>query len=215
MLEYSGFVYEWIDKKYMLSDNHPWLYIGSHKGNINDGYIGSGKIFKRSFRRRSCDFERRILEFVYGDQYKIFEREQFYLDMIDEGDFGKKYYNLKKTAEGGGASGIYHSLYGKQHKESTKQHWSVVRKGRFTKEESSRSKIWILSLDNGDTEICISLRDYSLSNGYRRELIGKVSRLERNYTSNGSCKIVKAKCYDKNLYEIVNNEVILKNKDDN
>ena len=50
-----AFVYSWHDK---LTNKH---YIGSHKGNLDDGYICSSKIMLIEYIQRPSDFERTIL----------------------------------------------------------------------------------------------------------------------------------------------------------
>lgn len=89
-----GFVYIWYDRKYKR------YYIGSHKGNIDDGYICSSSWMKRAYKRRSYDFKRKILKIVESKS-DLLEEEQKYLDLIKDEELGKKYYNLKKKAAGG------------------------------------------------------------------------------------------------------------------
>jgi len=43
-MEYVGFIYMWTN----IENNRK--YIGSHKGNIDDSYIGSGKRFKNAVK---------------------------------------------------------------------------------------------------------------------------------------------------------------------
>jgi hypothetical protein len=51
----EAFVYKWTNAK----TNE--YYIGVHKGHINDGYVGSGKIFKQKYNKYKDDFNREIL----------------------------------------------------------------------------------------------------------------------------------------------------------
>ena len=90
-----GFVYIWYDKK------HKRYYIGSHKGHENDGYICSSSWMKRAYERRPHDFKRRIISRVNTNRNDLLNEEQKYLDLIEEHELGKKYYNLKKNAYGG------------------------------------------------------------------------------------------------------------------
>ncbi len=70
-------------------------------GTLADGYTGSGKLFKRAFNKRPEDFKRRILYFLTENDVKLLrDKEQYYLDMIKYEELNKKYYNLKKSADG-------------------------------------------------------------------------------------------------------------------
>ena len=90
----SGFVYEWTNKI------NGKKYIGSHIGNLNDNYIGSGTIFSRALEKYGIEnFERQILEIV-DDISRLREREQFYIDKVDAAR-NKLYYNVKPTVGGG------------------------------------------------------------------------------------------------------------------
>lgn len=90
----TGFVYLWENKI------NGKKYIGSHVGSVDDGYIGSGKIFNRAIEKYGIEnFERKILEYV-EDKSTITEREQYYLDLYDAAN-NKEFYNLKPKAGGG------------------------------------------------------------------------------------------------------------------
>jgi hypothetical protein len=90
---YIGFIYKWTNK------NNNMFYIGSHKGNINDGYVGSGTLFKEEYKLNKIDFERKILEYVNNEE-NILVREQFYLDLYDVKN-NKLSYNLNPKTSGG------------------------------------------------------------------------------------------------------------------
>jgi hypothetical protein len=79
-------------------------YVGSHKGSVNDGYVGSGKRFKFAYKKRSEAFEREIL--YTGEHYQ--EVEDLILKTLDvEND--DKSYNLKAIGWGGCKKGIKRS----------------------------------------------------------------------------------------------------------
>lgn len=84
-----GFVYRWSD-----SSNGKY-YIGSHRGDINDGYIGSGYYFKKAYKKRKECFSREIL--YIGKDY--IELEEFILQELDcKNDINS--YNLTNSARG-------------------------------------------------------------------------------------------------------------------
>ena len=102
--EYTGFVYIWYDRKRKL------FYIGSHMGNLEDGYIGSNTRLQRSYKKRPEDFKRRILYFHLSTISKeLLLKEQEFLDRIKHEELHLKeniqnnttrYYNIKPTASG-------------------------------------------------------------------------------------------------------------------
>jgi hypothetical protein len=86
----TGFVYKWIDS------SNDMYYIGSHKGTVDDGYIGSGVHFNRAYSKRPEMFSREIL--YTGEHY--LELEEFILEELDAANDNMS-YNLKNTAIGG------------------------------------------------------------------------------------------------------------------
>lgn len=86
----SGFVYKWVDS------SNDMYYIGSHKGTVDDGYIGSGTHFNRAYSKRPECFTRQIL--YVGEDY--LELEEFILEELDAANDNMS-YNLKNTAIGG------------------------------------------------------------------------------------------------------------------
>lgn len=94
MKNYAGFVYEWTNKLNGMK------YLGSHKGNINDGYIGGGKLFIRAVKKYGIEnFTREIVELVPNID-DIFGREEYYLKERDCAN-NPLYYNISPTAHGG------------------------------------------------------------------------------------------------------------------
>jgi hypothetical protein len=62
----KAFVYCWTDHKTNM------LYIGSHKGTIDDGYICSSKIMMEEYNLRSSDFTRQIIaEGTWDEMFKF------------------------------------------------------------------------------------------------------------------------------------------------
>jgi hypothetical protein len=92
---YDGFVYKWTNK------TNGKFYIGSHYGRTDDGYIGSGIYFRRAYKLNPEHFDRSILEFVQGSRTVLQEREQHYLDMIDNLSNRDDCYNISPQSSGG------------------------------------------------------------------------------------------------------------------
>jgi group I intron endonuclease len=125
-----GFVYKWINIK-----NNKW-YIGSHFGDINDGYTASGNAIKKAFKKYGLKFF--IREIIYvGSDYK--EQEHLILTQTNAANDPLS-YNLKNTSIGGDVwvgrkdtdeykeylkkisqPGEKNGMYGKTHTEEVKE----------------------------------------------------------------------------------------------
>lgn len=172
MKEYYGFIYQWVDA------SNGFKYIGSHYGTEDDGYVSSNIIMNRVHKRRPNDVTRTILEYIKIDDKKfMYEREQFYLDMIDDSELYNsinrknktyKYYNMKKSAVGGnGSIGSNGALRDKQkyyHKQTLVQKFFSESdnitdewiKGVPKSKISSRGKRWYTNLSTGESKRLIN-----------------------------------------------------------
>ena len=101
--EKYGFVYIWFDRK------NKRYYIGSHWGFEDDGYVCSSNWMYNSYKRRPEDFKRRILIRHYGTREALYEKEQYWLNMIQDHELAThqktkakretvRYYNISKVA---------------------------------------------------------------------------------------------------------------------
>ena len=79
----SGFVYLW------KNTVNNMRYIGSHKGTIDDGYIGSGKYFKNAYKKNPENFKRSII--YIGEDFLEYEEELLEFINVKDND---KFYNL-------------------------------------------------------------------------------------------------------------------------
>lgn len=101
MLSY-GFVYLWTNTENGMK------YIGSHHGNEDDGYIGSGVYFRRAYELTPSTFVRTILEYntVIDDPYYTRALEQKHLDSVPQIHLNEEYYNLTSNVFGGWSKGL-------------------------------------------------------------------------------------------------------------
>ena len=130
-------------------------YVGVHKTkNLNDGYMGSGKIIRQAIQKYGIDnFKKEILEF-FNDSESMLKKEK---EIITENFLSQeKVYNLRRGGAGGfdfitknklnltpeslrkraEAIKLSHKLnpreyIGKKHSEETKQHLSEKRKSFY------------------------------------------------------------------------------------
>jgi len=154
-MEKYGFVYIWYDRK------HKRFYIGSHWGHEGDGYICSSKWMYMSFKRRPDDFGgregRKILKTNILSKQEMYEEEQRWLNMIKVEEIGKRYYNLKLTANGGYglctpdiAKNISAAKKGKALTEAHKKALTGIKKPSHTDEwKAENSKRMKEQWDNG------------------------------------------------------------------
>ena len=114
----QGFVYRWTDT------TNGMIYIGSHKGSVDDGYIGGGVYFNRAYKQRPSSFVRDII--YVGEYFR--ELEEFILEEYDAKN-NESFYNLKNAAIGGD------TFSGRKHTSKTKKKISESRKGKTWSEE--------------------------------------------------------------------------------
>jgi hypothetical protein len=94
-----GFIYEWTNTSNGLK------YIGRHQGTPDDGYVGSGTVFKNSYNKHPELFVRKILwESSNTTSTEIIQKEEEYLNSVtdDELYYGtnRKYYNQVRNSSG-------------------------------------------------------------------------------------------------------------------
>lgn len=80
----EAFVYCWTDHRDQK------LYVGSHKGTINDGYVCSSKIMLKEYKERPRDFTRQII--AKGTYEDIVKLEKKILESVNAA-FSEEYYN--------------------------------------------------------------------------------------------------------------------------
>ena len=94
-IEYNSFIYIWNDT--LLNK----YYIGSHIGNIQDGYLFSGIDIKKEYNQRPQDFNREILSYHLIKEYKeIRDIEREYLIKYDV-ENKNEFYNRTNESYGG------------------------------------------------------------------------------------------------------------------
>lgn len=153
---YSGFIYEWTNKINNMK------YLGSHKGTIDDGYLGSGKVFLRAIKKYGLDnFTRKIIEYVEKEE-NIFKRENYYLQFYNCAS-DPLYYNISATAHGGDTCNNEHN-------------WKKV------------SDKWQVKLPNGKTIIIFNMRKFCQEHGLNPSAMSAVARGNRRHYKNYWCK---------------------------
>lgn len=80
----EAFVYCWTDRKTNK------LYVGSHKGSIDDGYICSSKYMLEEYNKRPEDFSRQII--AEGDLFDIRKLEAKILQSV-KASINEDFYN--------------------------------------------------------------------------------------------------------------------------
>jgi len=70
------------------------FYIGSHSGQLSDGYISSSRWFTGEVLFRPQDFKRRILR-IYDTKQDAIREERRLIALIKPTEFRTRYYNTK------------------------------------------------------------------------------------------------------------------------
>jgi len=91
-----GFIYEWVNV------DSGKRYIGSHIGDYDDGYIGSGKYFRRAYDKNPNMFKRNILISILSQDIKNDIRilEETLLSNLNVAE-SDDYYNITNYYHGG------------------------------------------------------------------------------------------------------------------
>lgn len=132
------FVYMWTNKR------NGMRYIGSHKGSVDDGYIGSGVYFKRAYNKEPENFERHVLGFFNSiEEMKLREKE--YLEEANAMNY-EGFYNLTNLSGGGN---LHEHLSKERRKEIERKATNarLVRLANMTEEEieilrTKKQKSW-------------------------------------------------------------------------
>jgi len=126
-----GFVYIWHNKV------NGKMYIGSHQGNVDDGYLGSGVAFKRAIEKYGIEnFERNILYEEYKSIESLLLKENEIINQYNA-VMSRKFYNMTnydpKLPIGTNRT--------RRHSEETKRKMSEAAKSRGPVSEATKTKM--------------------------------------------------------------------------
>ena len=131
-----GFVYMWTN----VINNKK--YIGSHKGKDDDGYVGSGFLFKKAVEKYGIEkFSREILYREYLSNIKLRQKE---IDIINERNavLSKEYYNLINYDPS-------YILNGKRMRIVTEETKQKIRLSRLGSKASEKTKLKMSKMRKG------------------------------------------------------------------
>ena len=75
-------------------------YIGKHFGELDDGYLGSGKLLQRAISKYGVEnFSREILDFSKSEEENC-EKEKYYIALFDACN-NEMFYNIHEGGKGG------------------------------------------------------------------------------------------------------------------
>jgi len=180
-MKYSGFIYEWTNKLGEMK------YLGSHKGTIDDGYIGSGRRFENAKNKYGIEnFERTIVEYVEKEE-DILVREQYYLD---ERNCAKSplYYNISPNAGGGDCGN------GPKISESRKRRFAtdlvISNKGQAMKDEQKikLADEWEVITPTKEVLIITNMLEFCRQNKLNASAMSAVARGRKSSFKGYKCK---------------------------
>lgn len=112
----DGFVYCWTDHKTLK------VYVGVHKGTLDDGYVTSSKHFNKEYKQRPMDFTRQI---IAEGEYKDMRRLETTILQSANARNDPTYYNRHN-----GGNNFYCDQTGTKHSDETKSKMSASNKGK-------------------------------------------------------------------------------------
>ena len=177
-MSYVGFIYRWTNTL------NGMMYIGSHLGNIDDGYIGSGIRFLNAVHKYGIEnFDRDIIEYCY-EPMGILVTEQKYLDQFDCAR-SKKYYNISPTAGGGNCGNgkkISATKLARKHPswlKGKKQYQSVI---------DQLSDVWEVTFPNGDVTVAKNMANFCREHGLNPSAMSGIARGKRRHYKGYRCR---------------------------
>lgn len=178
----TGFVYLWYDKKRQK------YYLGSHLGNLNDGYTGSNKRFKSAYKNRPHSFKRRILEFYENISSKELRiREQYWLNLIKPEELTNRYYNEKKLASGGdiisNLSEEKRRNHAKKSSLNSKKYWDNITTDEYKKRQKNAfggNNFDRQYLIERNKKLCSKRALVKYPNGFEEEIINVSEFCQKN-----------------------------------
>lgn len=180
-MSYLGFVYEWTNKLNGMK------YLGSHKGTIDDGYIGSGRRFENAKNKYGIEnFERAIIEYIEQEE-DILLREQYYLDKFNCSK-NPVYYNISPTAGGGDCGN------GPKISASRKRRFAtdlvISNKGKVMKYEQKLklSDEWEVTTPSKEVLIITNMLEYCRQNNLNASSMSAVARGKKSNYKGYKCK---------------------------
>lgn len=195
MQEYDGFIYMWCSKSTGMK------YIGSHKGNTNDGYISSSEHFLCAYNSNKLDFTRSILEYVIGDIPRIREIETKYLKYYSVSS-DSKFYNRSESAFGANMSGNSNPMHGVKYTEERRnktvctwrekiaQGYVPYNKGT-TMSKTQKHKLsdtWEIISPNGTTTTISNMSEFCMQQGLNPSAMNGVAKGKRQSHKGYRCK---------------------------
>lgn len=168
----TGFIYQWTNV------NNNMRYIGSHFGNVNDGYISSSNYFNEEYFKDPSTFVREIL--LSGlSREEALEKEQAMLIELDAAR-SLEFYNLHNYSGKGwthhsdpSLAKIYYSRISKGRKGQPAKNKGVP----MTPEQKKKlADQWLVVDPTGEEFVIHNMREFCLNNDLNPSAMSRVAR---------------------------------------
>lgn len=168
----TGFIYQWTNVKNNMR------YIGSHFGNVNDGYISSSDYFNEEYVKDPSRFVRKILLSGLG-RAEALEKEQAMLIDLDAAR-SPEFYNLHNHS---GKGWSHHS-----DPELAKIYYSRISKGRkgqpaknkgiamSLEQKKKLTDKWLVIDSKGKEFVIDNMQEFCLKNELNPSAMSRVAR---------------------------------------
>lgn len=198
--DYWGFVYIWYDRSRKM------YCIGSHMGDVEDGYVTCTGYMGQAYRRRPAHFMRRILHWEPSrDKKRLQAIEQRWLNLINDSELltsanrkskTVRYYNMKKTASGGsGKQPNRSSSHRRKIGENARKRWAHPEWRKRVTEKltiKNRERGMLGISDSLKKKISIALTGRTRSKTHCASL--RDSKIGKTWWTNGQQRLQRSEC---------------------
>lgn len=192
-------------------------YIGYHKTqDLNDGYLGSGKILTQAIKKYGVEsFKRKIIKFFNNPAEALEYEKKLVTEEIIKSN---QYYNIMPGGQGGDAIGSFSRNYGIKKSKSHRKKLSESRKGRFIgelnpfygKTHTDKTKKWLSERQQGASSPVYDSTIYQFINHETANTFSGTQyqfRTKFNFDSGNVNRLIKGEILSHKGWTLVGNSI--------